>query len=221
MKLFVKKNEYRSGSMEIDDAVLTVTQGGAAKIEWPLNRSVLGVFFIIAALGLTVLAGRIFYLDIVKGEEYQEKAARNSLRHIVIPAPRGIVYDRFGKALVRNTPSMDAVLIPADVPLGDERDRLREALAELLSLDHSKVEEVFSRLDQRSTKPVLLKERISQEEALLIAGRSRELRGVGHGRGLVVAGDRVPAEVAPRPTMSGRFGLGGRRGAPTDGARRA
>lgn len=165
--------------MEIDDAVLTVTEAGAAKIEWPLNRSALGVFFVIAALGLVVLAGRIFYLDIVKGEEYQEKAARNSLRHIVIPAPRGIVYDRFGKALVRNTPSMDAVLIPADVPLGDGRDQLRETLIKLLSLDRGEVEELFSRLDRRSTKPVLLKERISQEEALLIAGRIRELQGVG------------------------------------------
>lgn len=165
--------------MEIDDAVLTVTETGAAKIEWPLNRSVLGVFFVVAVLGLAALAGRIFYLDIVKGAEYQEKAARNSLRQIVIPAPRGIVYDRFGKALVRNTPSMDAVLIPTDVPEGDGRDRLRETLIGLLSLDRSEAEDVFSRLDRRSTKPVLLKERISQEEALLIAGQGRELRGVG------------------------------------------
>jgi penicillin-binding protein 2 len=179
MKLFVKKNEYGGGSMEIDDAVLTVTEAGAAKIEWPLNRSVLGIFFTIAVLGLATLAGRIFYLDIVKGAEYQEKAARNSLRQIVIPAPRGIVYDRFGKALVRNTPSMDAVLVPADVPVGDGEERLREAVGKTLSLDRGEIDSIFGQLDRRSTKPVLLKERISQEEALLLSGRSRELPGVG------------------------------------------
>lgn len=164
--------------MEIDDAVLTVTEEEAAKIEWPLNRSVLGFFFIVAAVGLLALAGRVFYLDIVQGAEYQEKSARNSLRQIVIPAPRGIVYDRFGKALVRNTPSMDAVLVPADIPTGEEEERLRAALSKLLSISREDIDDIFGRIDRRSTKPVLLKERIGQEETLLLASRGRELPGV-------------------------------------------
>lgn len=178
MRLFVKKNEYQGGSMEIDDAVLTVTEEGAAKIEWPLDRSVLRIFFSITAIGLLLLGGRVFYLDVMKGAEYQEKAARNSLRQIVIPAPRGIVYDRSGKALVRNTPSMDAVLVPADVPTGEGEERLRTMLSRLLSIDRGELDGIFDRIDRRSTKPVLLKERISQEETLLIAGRVRELPGV-------------------------------------------
>jgi penicillin-binding protein 2 len=180
MKLFVRKNEYRGGSMEIDDAVLTVTEEGAAKIEWPLNRSVLKLLFVFGTIGLTVLAGRVFFLSVIKGVEYQEKAARNSLRQIVVPAPRGIIYDRFGQALVHNTPSMDAVLVPADVPEESNRqDEMKSALVKMLSLDRSVLDDIFGKLDRRSTKLVLLKERVSQDETLLLAARVRELPGVG------------------------------------------
>ncbi|MDP3957481.1 MAG: penicillin-binding protein 2 [bacterium] len=165
--------------MEIDDAVLTMTERDAAKIEWPLNRSVIRFFWwfsVIAILGLTL---RVAYLNIIKGAQYQEVAERNSLRELVIPAPRGIIYDRFGKQLVSDVPSMDAILTPADVPAdGERQDKMRRLLAATFVLEPVILDDIFQKLDRKSLLPVLIKERVNQEEMLLFLSRSQELPGV-------------------------------------------
>src|SRR3989338_9600323 len=98
MSLFIKKNQYtvEKRGMETDAAVLPVPAGDATKIEWPLNRSVIRFFWWIIVIALATLAFRVAYLNIIKGAEYRAAAERNSLRQLVIPAPRGIIYDRFG-----------------------------------------------------------------------------------------------------------------------------
>ncbi|MFZ3031850.1 MAG: penicillin-binding protein 2 [Candidatus Moraniibacteriota bacterium] len=181
MGVFIRKGIFlhKKGGIEIDDAVLTVTEKDAVKMEWPLNRAVsLGLLFFML-LSLLVLGGRVFYLGVIKGEEYSAIALRNSLRALIIPAPRGIIYDIFGKPLVQNVPSMDVVLIPVDVPL-DEASlaSMRDTLMTTFSLDEAMLTDVLSKLDRRSTLPLLLKERISQEETLLFLSRSHSLPGV-------------------------------------------
>lgn len=181
MRLFVnqKKFLHKKGSMEIDDAVLTVTQEDAAKIEWPLNRAILGFFFVAMGIALAVLGGRVAYLNIIKGTEYREAALRNSLRALVIPAPRGIIYDRFGKPLVHNEPSMDAILIPADVPEdAGKQEEIKRLLGSTFGTGETELDELFGRLDRRSTSPLLVKERVNQEETLLFLSRSHDLPGV-------------------------------------------
>lgn len=181
MALFVRKNKYTvlKRGMEIDDAVLTVTESDAAKIEWPLNRGVIRFFWWLSVIALLGLSSRVAYLNIIKGAEYQEAAQRNSLRAIVIPAPRGIIYDRFGKQLVSNTPSMDAVLIPADVP-GDTglQNEMKRLLSVTFVLEPGILDDIFRKLDRKSLVPLLIKERVSQEEMLLFLSRSQELPGV-------------------------------------------
>ena len=182
MNLFIRKDAelHERGSMEIDDAVLTLSEKDAVKMEWPLNRSVSRFFLMGMILFLLVLGGRIFYLSVVKGEEYSLIALRNSLRALIIPAPRGIMYDISGKPLVQNVPSVDAVLVPADVPT-DEREiaELKGRIGVVFSLEPDLLETTLSKLDRRSTLPVLLKERIGQEETLLYLSQSHELPGVG------------------------------------------
>ena len=180
MGIFIRKGIFlhKKGGIEIDDAVLTVTEKDAAKMEWPLNRSVSLWFFFGMFVLLVILGGRVFYLSIIKGGEYQAIALRNSLRAIIIPAPRGIMYDVFGKPLVHNVPSMDAVLIPADIPQeGEAQEVMKRLLKTTFSLDEAVLNEAFEKIDRRSTLPVLLKERISQEETLLFLSRSRDLPG--------------------------------------------
>lgn len=181
MGLFVRKGIFlhKEGGLEIDDAVLTVTEKDAVKMEWPLNRSVSLVLLSLMLSIIVILGGRVFYLSVVKGGEYSAIALRNSLRALIIPAPRGIMYDVSGKPLVRNVPSVDMVLIPADVPTDEETaDRLRTALVSTFGVSGDGLDEVFAKLDRRSTLPVLLKEKMTQEETLLFLSRSHDLPGV-------------------------------------------
>lgn len=181
MNLFGRRGIFlqKENGIEIDDAVLTVTEKDAVKMEWPLNRSVsltllFGMLFL-----LVVLGGRVFYLSVIKGEEYSAIALRNSLRALIIPAPRGIMYDISGKPLVRNVPSIDMVLIPADVPTEPEAQQvLRTRLVATFGIGEVELEDVFSKLDRRSTLPVLVKEQVTQEETLLFLSRSHDLPGI-------------------------------------------
>lgn len=164
---------------EIEDAVLTVTEKDAAKLEWPLNRRWAKAYFLAGAAIVVLLFGRGVYLNIFQGEKYRAIAERNSVRLIPLPTPRGIVYDRFGVPLVRNVPSIDAVLVPFDAPKGtDARQELKEALGATLSIAPEVVDEAFARAVENPLTPVLLKKKLSQEEVIAILSQEKRFLGV-------------------------------------------
>lgn len=177
---FGKKRGRLVENMEIEDAVLTITQKTAAKIEWPLNRSILWFLFGCMAMILLVgLGGRIFYLNVVKGTEYRKIAERNSSRAELIPAPRGIIYDAYGKPLVQNVPSVDLILLPDEMPKDREKaEALKKTLRTLYLIEAGFLDDLLARVDRKNPSPYLLKERISQEEMLHYFSRSQELPGV-------------------------------------------
>lgn len=61
-------------------------------------------FFIFLGLVFLGLWIRLFYLQVVKGEENRELAEENRIKVIKIPGLRGVIYDRKGQILVRNRP---------------------------------------------------------------------------------------------------------------------
>jgi penicillin-binding protein 2 len=164
--------------MEIDDAVLTLTEGSAANLEWPLNRISSVLLFGLMALALIGLGGRVFYLNVVEGGTYQRQARENSIRARVVPAPRGIFYDHTGKQLVHNVPSVDLVLNPRTLPADTgERTKVRETLQAIFGIDEEAADAAFDTLSPRDPSPRLLKEKLSQEETFLFLSRRSELPG--------------------------------------------
>lgn len=53
----------------------------------------------------TVTVGRLFHLQVVRGESLRKRSDANRLTTKIIHAPRGIIYDRDGKSLVVNVPA--------------------------------------------------------------------------------------------------------------------
>jgi penicillin-binding protein 2 len=92
----------------------------------------------VVILGMLILgifvgfSQQLWQLQVVDVEDYRALAERQSLRDDVIPAPRGIIYDRSGTPLVRNIPSFYVTLIPAYLP--DEDDGVEEVLIRLAVL---------------------------------------------------------------------------------------
>jgi len=73
------------------------------RIESPIKMGTVisvGAFFIILVI---VFLSRSWYLQVQKGSFYFEKSEKNSLRHSMVFAERGIVSDRLGKLLAWNT----------------------------------------------------------------------------------------------------------------------
>ena len=59
-------------------------------------------FRVILIVLFLFLFSRLFYLTVVQGESFRKRADENRIVVEVIPAPRGIIYDRSGQALVTN-----------------------------------------------------------------------------------------------------------------------
>jgi len=172
------KLSKRKGS-EIDDAVLTITQREAAKIEWPLRRKWARGYFFVSAAMLSVLFGRVVHMGVFQGEKYGEMAKRNSIRQISQSAPRGIIYDRFGTPLVGNVPSVGAALIPMDLPKDDaDRERFRTGIVSVLHVDPGTVDTAFAVQGEARLSPFLLREKLTQEETIAFLSRQREFPGV-------------------------------------------
>lgn len=164
---------------EIDDAVLTMTEKEAAKVEWPLNRKWLYVFWWLTVTMFIILGGRVFYLNVVRGGYYQDMAKRNSVRSIVTPAPRGGITDRFGKVLVNNVPSVDLVAVPADFPQTDDaRQSEIAALQGLFHLTNDERDEMSVKIKGQSILPVLIKEQLTQDEVLIFSSKTRDFPGM-------------------------------------------
>ena len=57
-----------------------------------------------------ILLGRLFFLQLIQGSYYRNLSDSNRLRTILVHAPRGVIFDRTGKALVLNMPGFREVI---------------------------------------------------------------------------------------------------------------
>lgn len=93
----------------------------------------LALFRFIVILSFAALAVQLWRIQIIQGQEYRLSADRNRFRLINIEAPRGVIYDRHGRILVRNHPSFTVSIVPADLP--SEREMMVfTRLSELLGV---------------------------------------------------------------------------------------
>ncbi len=165
--------------MEIEDYVLTATEKEAARMEKPFKKKWFDVLWWAIVFFIVVLAGRVFFLTVVKGPYYQDISKGNSIRSIVINAPRGRIFDRSGVALVNNVPSVDAVIIPAYVPAdGEAVKEVAGEAATILEMDAADVQARMENSRSKSLNAVLLKENISQDESLILLEKGDELPGI-------------------------------------------
>ncbi len=68
------------------------------------NKTRVYIFLGFLIIGFLLLTARLFELQIVFGSKNRVLAEGNRIKKEIIPAPRGIIYDRYGRELVRNIP---------------------------------------------------------------------------------------------------------------------
>lgn len=90
------------------------------------------VFVLAISLVFVVFLTRLFWLQILQGDEWAAKAAQNSSKEISLPSLRGIIYDRNGVILARNIASYNVVITAADLP--DDAGATQEIFRELSEL---------------------------------------------------------------------------------------
>ena len=147
------------------------------RVDLRRSRGRFVAFSVAAVLVFTALGGRLFQLQVLGGEDYARRAAADRTVEVPIPAPRGLVFDRQGRAVAVNTPSWTVKVRPADLP---EHDR-RRVLARVARLTDVRASVLDARLSAFQGSPfdlVPVLRGVDREAALIIGEESESLPGV-------------------------------------------
>src|SRR3989338_4453246 len=79
-----------------------------------------------------IVIARLYGLQVLKGDFYRFFSNENSIKEIKISAPRGMIFDRRGQALVDNRPAFDVVVVPQYVV---DPPKVMETLTNLLLIE--------------------------------------------------------------------------------------
>ncbi|MBI5728632.1 MAG: penicillin-binding protein 2 [Candidatus Magasanikbacteria bacterium] len=144
-----------------------------------ISARAVNVFLVIMALGFLLIFGRVFYLQIIKGDYYRSLAEGNRIRLTPIPAERGIIYDRFNRELTRNVPSFSLAIIPQDLPRDPaERGKIIDQVAEISGRSAEDIKALLSKYSAYSFESITLRESLDYTTALTLYVRNADLPGV-------------------------------------------
>jgi penicillin-binding protein 2 len=118
------------------------------------------------ALGCIILLARLWFVQITRHEVYRERAEKNRLRIVEIPAPRGLILDRNGRVLVENEVAFSLILRREYIR---DREKLLAALHSRFDLEPYYVEErLAAYASVPEVLPITLKNRLSFEEIAFV-----------------------------------------------------
>ena len=87
----------------------------------------------VALAMFAIIFFRLWFLQVLSGDQYLAKASVNRVRTLAVPAARGQILDRDGHILVDSKPSIAVQLSPPDLPrTGAKRRRMYARLAQVL-----------------------------------------------------------------------------------------
>ncbi|BDV43733.1 penicillin-binding protein 2 [Geotalea uraniireducens] len=129
-----------------------------------------------AAAVFFLLLTRLWYLQIVKAENFQNLSENNRLRLVPVAASRGTIFDRNGKVLVSNRPSFSVAMIPQEVR---DRETFFSRLAQYLNIDRQELVDKWEKGKGRARYyPVVLASDITRDQMELLEEKRLWLPGL-------------------------------------------
>jgi penicillin-binding protein 2 len=133
-----------------------------------------GTIQVIAFVLLSILGVRLYFLQIVKGEYYNDRAESQRVRFIPIPAPRGAIFDRNGKLLVDSRPTYNVVLSNEPLKTINVNDRVDD-YSKGLGIDRQFVIERLNLIKkQNEFEAMVLKENVDMKDISWVESHSLE-----------------------------------------------
>ncbi len=126
-----------------------------------------------------IFSGRIFYLQIIKGESFRALSENNRVRSQSLLAPRGLIVDRNQAVLAQNTASFNLVAVPFDLPKNQtELEKELLVAAEVFGFNQTELAEKLKSSKTNLLEPIVLAQDLSQEQAILFETRASEFVGL-------------------------------------------
>lgn len=135
------------------------------------------IFWILVVCLVCVLAGRIFYLQVIQHDRYATASDNNRVLLQPIVPNRGLIYDTNGKLLADNRASQSLNLIIERV---DDLEQTLTLLQSLIPITDGDLERFEKRRKQRRRphESILLRTRLTEQEIAVLAVNSHRLPGV-------------------------------------------
>ncbi|MBA3443022.1 MAG: penicillin-binding protein 2, partial [Pyrinomonadaceae bacterium] len=124
---------------------------------------------------LAVLGARLYFLQVVHGSDYAERAENQRIRLLPILAPRGVIFDRNGLLLVDSRPIYNVILSREDIK-GKDLGALIELLADGLNVDLEILREQFEVMkSQPAFESIRVKENATSADIVWAEAHKLEL----------------------------------------------
>ena len=136
-------------------------------------RKKIKVYFVLVVTSFLVILMRVWYLQILKGEDFMGKSEQNRVRKISLADYRGEIKDRHGNVIVNVRPSFSLYVTPEDA---DNLSESLEFLSGLIEINKDKLRSDIRR--SPSFKNVLIKRDISRREVAYIEENKMLLPGI-------------------------------------------
>ncbi|HEX8707153.1 MAG TPA: penicillin-binding protein 2 [Pyrinomonadaceae bacterium] len=135
----------------------------------------LRIIHVLVVLMIAALGVRLYYLQVIRGAYYAERAENQRIRLLPILAPRGVVFDRNGKLLVDSRPIYNVILSREDMK-GKDFGSLIKPLSEGLGVDAEDLGARFEQVkSQAAFESILVKENANTADIAWVDAHTLEL----------------------------------------------
>ncbi len=129
-----------------------------------------------------ILGAQLFRMQVVDGEEYARRSRENHITQTTSLAPRGLIVDRNGVPLVRNTSVYVATVLPELLPESEqERYQIYLRLEKLVGVPALEIQAQVKEREaaKQGFIEIEFKKRLDKEQALRLAEAVVDIPGVG------------------------------------------
>ncbi len=127
-----------------------------------------------------ILIAQLFNLQIIQYIKYYKEADKNRIRMVYIDAPRGLIYDRYGRIIAGNKNTFTVAITPYRIK---NRTHTIKKICEILDLDTNKT--LTYAKPKFSFKPIPLKRDIDFKKVSILSEHKDELPGINIIRSLM------------------------------------
>jgi len=145
---------------------------GTRRDAW--SKRVLTLTVMVAA-GFVLLLGQLWYLQVLEGTKFRDMSEKNRIRVRPVAAPRGILFDRNGLALVDNRPAFTLSFIPREM---EDRNSVLARLAVMLKIPLAELQDSLAKVSADSLRPVRIRRNLSLEDVAKVEESKLDLPGV-------------------------------------------
>lgn len=151
----------------------------APNIENDRRPTIFMAVFGFTLLAMVLLGGQLINLQLIKGTSSLVLAEGNRIKETIIRAPRGIIYDSKGIALVKNVPNYDLSITPSNLPLDQtKKDEVIRKTAEIAGVTYEDIRSKITTDNEHSSVAILVLKNLDKDKALLLESKIADLPGV-------------------------------------------